>query len=891
MWREFLSPTIKITTLLFLVCIHSNGLLALPNRFNTVDDSVNQTSQNGEYYVIGLFSMRQNNMNDTTREFDDKAIRLYVKLRYFVSRQRSLVPYFNGTRIGFAAYDVGTGDRDKMLAAVVNILLEQKYRSSEIGQEEDGGSSSVNCKQCIFDGNAEEIESHLSYGDTGPIKTDYNITSSTINQNSCHCNRNSSTVNNTVNKKSNIFAVVSYMSDEMTKLAAAILSAEGIPFFAYTQTEVIHPFQDNVYHWFFSSFGLLRHDINEMQTRIETQVAKNQLVILLNLVSKTNFISNIHASELWDALEQDGHCIASFSRPSRNLTMATVAKHFKENGLNLDASVIWVARKWRDALILELDKERIYGKRWYVYSNRDFVRDYTFDVNPQMVRQLYLAFAPVQMYQRLNKRFPYKRLQLEVTRTEYKDILEDDWISEYLRAMNLTRAWYPFAALDFYETIEDESIESILLPVWWLQPVKRFKNYDIDKVRELLAQLSYSKLWKAEAKRSDDKDKKTNFPDMTSIKCRKPQCAPGHEPQFGTYTTDDFWSMVNAWRCISCPANYHKATFGNHTCIPCGRYLLSNSVRTGCYDPYEDYYLGMRNYPGMAVVCLSVVSLSVNLFIVFVFCWFKNTAVVRSTSLFTSLTQLVLYLVLFTSILFTFVGKPRIGSCAAQPVFIGFIMALIVALSINRSRQLLSALRAADRLRSPGQFQHFVSETMELFVLFLLLLVQVIVCAVSLIIVRPRVLTWKRSGAGIFLVEMACSTELHLDLQLCYVMLLAIYCVIQGYRARKLPKNFNDTIASTYSMVATVTLISIKFPLTESFERGVLRAQVNAVAVIIINLVQMVLMFAPKLCTVLFLRQRSRFHPYMFRMTDIPVYSARIVTREQQAFEIYGGGI
>ena len=885
MWREFLSPTIT-TTLVFLICIHSNDLLVFPKQSNTVDNSVNQTSQKGDYYVVGLFSMRQNNnnTNGTSSDFDDKAMRLYVKLRYFVSRQRSLVPYFNGKPIGFAAYDVGADDHHKMVSAIVNILLEQKYRSIEIGQE-DGDNSSVNCEYDVFDEDMKDSTS--SNEETGPINTHYNITSSAANHYNYRCRQNYSTINNVViNKKSNIFAVVSYMSDEMTKLAAAILSAEGIPFFAYTETEVIRPFQDDVYHWFFSSFGLLHHDINKMQTRLETNVPKDRLVVLMNLVSKTNFISNIHAGELWGALEQSGHCIASFSRPSHNITMKTVAKHFKENGLSLDTSVIWVARKWRDALIKELDKQRVYGKRWYVYSDRNFVADYNFDVSPSMVRRLFLAFAPVQIYQRLNTRFPYQKLQTQVTRAEYKDILQDAWISEYLHALNLTHARYPFAGFDSYETIEDESIESLLLPIWWSQPVKRFKDYDLDQVRALLAQLTYSKLSKAKTKRTDEKT--ANFTEMTTIKCRKPQCAPGQEPQFGKYTTNDFWSMVKAWRCLSCPINYYKLSHGNHTCLPCGPYLLSNSIRTACYDPYQDYYLNMLSNPGMVVISLSVISLTVNLFLVFVFCWFKNTSVVRSTSLCTSLTQLVLYFVLFMSILFVFIGKPGIGSCAAQPVFIGFLMTLIVALSINRSRQLLSALRAADRLRSPGQFQHFVSETMELFVLFLLLLVQVIISAVSLIIVRPRVNTWKRGGAGIFLVEMACSTELHLDLQLCYIMLLAIHCVIQGYRARKLPKHFNDTMASAFSMFATVTLISIKFPLTESFERGVLRSLVNAVAVIIINLVQMVLMFAPKIHTVLFSRHRSQFHVYMFRRADVPVYSARIVARDQQTFEISG---
>ena len=871
MWRKFIFSVITVVLVLLSVEFNGSGLLAFPQTRTTI----NQTSQNGEYYVIGLFSMRQkNNNSDDVVNFDDKAMRLYVKLRYFIGRQTTLVPYVNGTAIGFTAYDIGWDDRDRMVSAVVNILLEQKYRSNRII---DGGAK---CEETRLEENGEQQSTSSDATQSSKNSKD-NTTSSLPNHNR-RC-KNPSTNNN---KKSNIFAVVSYMSDDMTKLAAAILSVERIPFFAYTQTEIIAPFEDNIYHWFFSSFGLLHHDINKMRTRIETSVAKDRLVVLLNLYSGTNLISNIHADELWDVLEQRGHCMASFSRPSdsghpsHNITMETVVKHVKENGLSLDTSVVWVERKSRDALIRELESQRVYEKRWYIYSDRGFVADHTFNVSATMVRQMFLAFVPVLMYQKLNRRFPYKKMQTQVTRAIYKDILEDAWISEYLRVLNLTHVKHPFAWLDFHETVEDESIESILLPVWWSQPFQQFKNTDLDGVRELLAKLSSSTLRKAETKRR--KEKTANFFEKTTIRCRKPRCTPGHEPRFEKYA-DAFWSMVKAWKCKQCLVNYYKLAYGNHTCLPCGRYLFSNSARTGCYDPYQDYYLTMQNYPGRAVVCLSAISLFVNIFIVVVFCMFRNTPVVRSTSLFTSLTQLALYLILFTSIPLTFVGEPRISLCVAQPVFIGFLMTLVVALSINRSRQLLSALRA-DRMRSPGQFQHFVSETMELFVLFLLLLVQVIVVAVSLIIVPPRVNMTKRSGAGKYLVDFACNTELHLDVQLCYVMLLAIHCVIQGYRARNLPKHFNDTVTTAYSMFVTVALISIKFPVTESFERGVLRTLVNAVAVILINLAQMMIMFAPKAYTVLFLRHRKQFHVYMFRRASAEVCSVK----EQPTFKISG---
>ena len=917
--RRRLVSMATFSLLIFIVFEEQSSLLALPN---TKTSPVYQTSVKGEYYVIGLFSMRKNNNNSS--DFDEKAIRLYVKLRYFIGRQISLIPYFNGVSIGFTAFDVGWDDTHTMTSAVVDILLNAKYRSSET-------RDSCNCEQDISDKTTKYI-----------VRTEETFNTFNETHQPNYCPARDTTTNNPHNQrshlpnttesgnrccmKSSVFAVVSYMSDELTKLTATILSGEGIPFFAYTEQEVITPFQDNIYHWFFSSFGLLHHDVNTMRSRIQTSVRKNRLVVLLNLMSGTNLISDIHARELWNDLEVSGHCMvslssqprvgnhsrASLTSQQRNVTtIATVVKSLTQNALHLDTSVVWVERKFRSALIRELDNRRdvLSEKRWYVYSDREFVADYTFNVSESTVRRMYLAFVPVYMYQMLNKRFPYTKIRTEVTRTVFKDILQDTWISSYLQKHNLTNSQNPFAWLDDHHgnTVEDESIESLLLPLWWSQPLKRLKNLSVKKMRDFLASLSSSRLSKAEAKsrRYSNVNKKNNYGSagkktdalavISNIQCLKPQCPSGKEPRFVRYTDDPFWSIVKAWRCKRCHVNFNKPVHGNQTCEPCGRDLKSNKARTRCYDPYKELYLTTRIYPGLVVVCLAGIGLFISLFMLVVFCVFRNSSIIRTSSLFTSLSQLVLYAVLFSSILvmFVMVGRPQIGLCALQPVLIGFLMTLIVTLSINKLRQLLSALRAADRVRSLCRDrQHFVSETMELFVLFLLLLVQAILGAVSLVIVQPRVMLKKKTDR--FVIDVSCSTELHLDIQLCYVMLLAIYCVIQGYRARKLPKHFNDTQYTAYAMFATVALLAVKFPVTESIEKGVLnRTLANVVAVTLISFAQMVIMFAPKTYIVLFRRQRqqrlknTKCHFYVLKAANVEVHNT-CAWKELQVLEISG---
>ena len=203
----------------------------------------------------------------------------------------------------------------------------------------------------------------------------------------------------------------------------------------------------------------------------------------------------------------------------------------------------------------------------------------------------------------------------------------------------------------------------------------------------------------------------------------------------------------------------------------------------------------------------------------------------------------------------------------------GFLMTLITTLSITKSQQLLSALHA-DKLRALGR--SFISETMEVFILFLLLLIQIVIGSVSLAIIRPRVLTTKIPED--LCIDFSCNTELHLDVQLCYVMLLAIYCVIQGVRARKVPKYFNETFYIALSMGFTVALIAIKFPSTEAFRRGMVRTFVNAIMLSLINLVQMVTMFGPKVRTLLSSHHRKKLHVFLFRTSN---NSYRASTRKE----------
>jgi len=786
---------------------------------NRTTTYVNMTSSEGEYYVIGLFSMYDSHSDG---EFDDKAIRLYIKLRYFIGRQISMSRLYNGTSIGFVAFDVGR-QHDTLVTTLTDILLGKKFKPGR-----------------------------------GLLRR-RNETGEWF----CECLRKS--------RSSNILSIVSYIPNDMTKLAAGVVSADGIPFFAYTEQELVAPFE-RAYHLLFTSYGLINIEVNKMMTRINASMRdpQNKLVILVNLISDTNKISTFHVSELLKMLREKNHCIAIYTPASLDkFSMATLVRELKES-VTMTAGVVWIDWNERDEFIMELERQQVYNKTWYIYSEQAFVNgaDNKFNVSAATVRDLYIVFLPVYSYQSLNVRFTYKGLKNEVYRDVYREILDDPWIGSYLKHKNLSWSPLPFQHLDTHDTLEKDIIESMLLPLWWLQPFLRLKKMNLDTVHGLLSYLSAAKLYRARAmyarpvNNGTAKDRDGMM--IKDVRCDLPECPAGLQPLFTMYSppSPSFWHRVNAFKCLPCAHGHFKESFNNRTCMPCGDNLLSSFDRTTCFNPYKEFFINKQSMMGKIIIGFVTFGLFINLMIIVIFIAFRNTPTIRSTSLFTSLAQLFLHALTFLGVPLLFIGKPRIALCAAQPMVFGFLLTLITALCIKKSQQLLSALKA-DKTRSRGK--SFISEATECFVLFLLHLTQIVVGAVCLVIIRPRVVVQRDSER--FLFKLSCNTELHLDVQLCYVLLLSMYCVSQGVRARTLPKYFNDTANSALSMLISVVILSVKFPVAEVFTSGVTRTFVNSIVVCLVNLVHVMVMFVPKVYTVVVLTRHNRFRS-MFRTSN-----------------------
>ena len=84
--------------------------------------------------------------------------------------------------------------------------------------------------------------------------------------------------------------------------------------------------------------------------------------------------------------------------------------------------------------------------------------------------------------------------------------------------------------------------------------------------------------------------------------------------------------------------------------------------------------------------------------------------------------------------------------------------------------------------------------------------------------------------------EFYCNTEIHIQVQIFYVFGLFLISLIQAFRGRSLPTNYNETKFIIYATLLTNLCFLIMFPLYYSQQRQIDKASINLLLLILSNL-------------------------------------------------------
>ena len=244
----------------------------------------------------------------------------------------------------------------------------------------------------------------------------------------------------------------------------------------------------------------------------------------------------------------------------------------------------------------------------------------------------------------------------------------------------------------------------------------------------------------------------------------------------------------------------------------------------------------------------SGILLSLGLIILFVF--FRKTPLIRASNLTLTIVQLVAHILLFIFPISYFV-VPNTAICTTRTVSLGIFFTLIISVTLIKTQKLVFIFQSRIRV---SRKEVKISKAMEFFLIFLMLCVQSSITVISFYFNKSR-MTKTTTESGNHMVK--CDIFEEFNIQLCFGFLLIVMCLIQAFRARSLPENFNETKFILVAMLISVVLVAIFVPLTHRMERHRSRLITNVIAVSCVNLTQLLIMYGYKAWVILMCPEKN----------------------------------
>ena len=788
----------------------------------TCPEEGSEIQYEGNYYVIGLYSLMHN------KNLDEKAIRLHLSLRYFIGRQRKLAAKRNiqNVRIGFVAYDV-CNDSLRLTEVLMKLFMDPMFNSNNCSVQRPSKDSC--CVECGY--------------------------------------------------SSNIIAVVSYLSPELTRQAADILQFEKLPYFAYSGNISLSRWQ-RIYHENFISIYRL---INDEVAKLLEVITKGgfKTIALVQLGEKQSDISKLHQERLRQYIKATGHlcykATVSNVRNKNNSYYDLIDKIKKAQ--NIDLVILWSSINTRSETLKIIDKIKVPNKTWFWYSEESFNLKINVSISNETVADMYAINHPLYGYQYLLKHFNYTEMKKFVTRKYFKQILNDTWIKMFMAKYKLqAKQENPFHILDDFKTIEDEYIDNVMLILWWSQPWNKLCQFCLEKYKELLIGLFAARRVRKLSSKLINKNTKIKPMSKCKQKCPPPlvhnysggfipsiksqrnthkgvcqprSCFSGFQPVLEEHSFS-IWQRNYVWQCQRCPEGYYKRNYSSEKCVACPEDQLPSANGSWCYDPYRNQYLRWKDEGSIAILLVIACGVLLNLVALASFLMYNNTPIVRASNFTTSVFHLSLHLALYLFVPFLFIGEPNLEKCISQSFISGFFLTVIISITLKKIQQKLFAFEANRKLTRENIF---MSSAVEILVVSVLTLTQIVMSIIYFIERPPRVIfDVKKKLETIHehpVRQMSCNTQVHWDMQLIYIALLSVFCLIQGFRARDLPKYFNETKYIALSMFLTITIIAFKYPIHRSVSPSQ-KPMIDMLTIVLINTSQLGNMYGYKVYKLLF---------------------------------------